>query len=373
MIEISLCMIVRNEENSLPRCLSTVKAFADEIIIVDTGSTDDTKAIAASFGAVVYDFTWVDDFSAARNFAFSKATKEYIFWLDADDYLKEEDQQRFMELKRSLPEGIDSVNMQYNLAFDADGNVTASLRRNRLVRRSCNFKWIGPVHEYLEVYGPAFSSDACVSHEKDKAYTDRNLRIYQKRAAEGESFSPRDQFYYANELRDHGMNGEASGYYEQFLDGGKGWIEDNYQACLRLSECRERLGDKEAAFAALCRTLQYDLPRPEFCCLLGAWHLEKGQLLTAVYWYELALKLPRNKESMGVRNEAYSTWLPNLQLALCYDRLGQHEQASLFNETALRYHPAHPSMLYNRNYFKKLLGDRFVPLHPPEALEDGSK
>lgn len=367
MIEISLCMIVRNEQNSLPRCLSTVKAIADEIIIVDTGSTDDTKAIAASYGAVIYDFTWIDDFSAARNFAFSKATREFIFWLDADDYLKEQDQQRFIELKRSLPEGIDSVNMQYNLAFDAAGNVTASLRRNRLVRRSCNFKWIGPVHEYLEVYGPAYSSGVCVSHEKDKAYTDRNLRIYQKRAAAGESFSPRDQFYYANELRDHGMNKEAGEYYEQFLNGGRGWIEDNYQACLRLSECRERLGDKEGAFTALCRTLQYDQPRPEFCCRLGAWHLEKGQLIPAVYWYEMALMLPRNKDSMGMRNEAYSTWLPNLQLALCYDRLGQHEKASLFNETALRYQPAHPSMLYNRNYFKKLLGERYAALEPPEV------
>ncbi|QUL57245.1 glycosyltransferase family 2 protein [Paenibacillus tritici] len=362
MIEISLCMIVRNEEKSLPRCLSSVKGLVDEIIIVDTGSTDRTKEIAASFGAVIYDFAWIEDFSAARNFAFSKATREYIFWLDADDYLQERDQALFRELKPWLPGNVDSVNMQYNLAFDGEGKVVTSLRRNRLVRRACGFRWIGPVHEYLEVYGPSFSSDVCVTHDKDKEYTDRNLRIYRKRAAEGESFTPRDQYYYANELRDHRLLKEACHYYELFLNGGQGWIEDNIQACLRLAECREGLGDKEASFTAIARTLQYDSPRAEGCCRLGAWHLEKGQLHPAVYWYELALVLPDRAESMGVRNEAFSTWIPNLQLALCYDRLGQHERANRYNETALLLFPGHPSMIYNRTYFQQLLGDRYVSL-----------
>lgn len=95
MIEISLCMIVRNEEKSLPRCLASVEGLVDEIVIVDTGSADRTKEIAGAFGAAIYDFTWTEDFSAARNHAFSKATRDYIFWLDADDYLREEDQALF--------------------------------------------------------------------------------------------------------------------------------------------------------------------------------------------------------------------------------------------------------------------------------------
>ncbi|GGF70812.1 beta 1,4 glucosyltransferase [Paenibacillus albidus] len=362
MITISLCMIVRNEEQGLPRCLASVGEIADEIIIVDTGSTDRTPEVASSFGAVLYEFEWIDDFSAARNFAFSKATQEYILWLDADDYLKEKDYKLFMKLKEELPESIHTVNMQYNLAFDSEGNVTSSLRRNRLVRRSCNFKWIGPVHEYLEVSGPSFRSDVCVSHAKDKEHTDRNLRIYQKRAQQGEVFSPRDQYYYANELRDHGLNEEACRYYETFLTGGLGWIEDNIQACMKLAECRERLGDAEGAFQALCRTLQYDSPRPECCCRLGAWLFERGRLQAAVYWYETAVGLPSLDDSMGLRNAAYSTWLPHLQLALCYDRLGEREKANIHNETAIRYYPSHPSMIYNRNYFREVLGDKYEEL-----------
>ena len=78
MITISLCMIVKNEEKILRRCLDSVADLVDEIVIVDTGSQDETKRIAAEYTKFVYDFQWVDDFSAARNFAFSKATQEYI-------------------------------------------------------------------------------------------------------------------------------------------------------------------------------------------------------------------------------------------------------------------------------------------------------
>ena len=74
MATVSLCMIVRNEEDVLGRCLESVKDIVDEIIIVDTGSTDRTKEIAGRFTNTVYDFPWIDDFSAARNFSFSKAT-----------------------------------------------------------------------------------------------------------------------------------------------------------------------------------------------------------------------------------------------------------------------------------------------------------
>ena len=83
-------MIVRNEEDVLARCLDSVSSLVDEIIIVDTGSQDKTREIAARYTDHVYDFTWIDDFAAARNFSFSKATMDYQMWLDADDeeYIK---------------------------------------------------------------------------------------------------------------------------------------------------------------------------------------------------------------------------------------------------------------------------------------------
>jgi tetratricopeptide (TPR) repeat protein len=86
---ISLCMITRDEERFLARCLSSVQAIVDEIIVVDTGSVDRTKQIAMSFGARVYEFKWRDDFASARNFAISKAAGSRLFSLDADEVVSE--------------------------------------------------------------------------------------------------------------------------------------------------------------------------------------------------------------------------------------------------------------------------------------------
>ncbi|MGG0262779.1 glycosyltransferase family 2 protein [Bacillus mycoides] len=88
MVMISLCMIVKNEAHTLDRCLQSIKGIPDEIIIIDTGSTDGTKEIARKWTPHIYDFKWICDFSAARNEAFRHAKMEYIFWLDADDILK---------------------------------------------------------------------------------------------------------------------------------------------------------------------------------------------------------------------------------------------------------------------------------------------
>ena len=85
MSTLSLCMIVKDEETVLPRCLESVQGLFDEIVVIDTGSTDQTREIARAFGAEVFDFQWRDDFSVARNFSFSKATSDYLFWMDADD------------------------------------------------------------------------------------------------------------------------------------------------------------------------------------------------------------------------------------------------------------------------------------------------
>jgi glycosyltransferase involved in cell wall biosynthesis len=141
MIDISLCMIVKNEEDVLGRCLESVKDIADEIIIVDTGSTDSTKEIAKKYTNNIYDFEWVDDFSKARNFAFSKATKQYIMWLDADDVILEKDKIKLEKLKKEIKDDVDIVMMKYDIAFDENGNPTFSYYRERLFLKSKNYKW----------------------------------------------------------------------------------------------------------------------------------------------------------------------------------------------------------------------------------------
>lgn len=354
MISISLCMIVRNESASLGRCLNSVKDLVDEIIIVDTGSTDNTKDIARKFTSIIYDFPWIDDFAAARNFSFSKATCDFILWLDADDEVLEEEQKKFLLLKKSLDHKVDSVTMNYNLTFDEHGNATSSLRRNRLVKRVNNFCWIGAVHEYLEVHGKIVDSEVSIKHDKIKIHDSRrNLRIYEKRLALGEKFSPRDLFYYANELTDHCQFKKAVSYYKKFLETGQGWVEDNLAACGKLSDCYRGLNDSENAIKYVFKSFEYDTPRADACCRLG-WHfMEKQEYKKAVFWYMLATDLEK-PTNWGMMNISCWTWLPHIQLCVCYDRLGQHALAEKHNELAAEFIPDDPKILYNRNYFKSL-------------------
>ena len=85
MVTISVCMIVKNEEKVLERCLDSLKGLWEELIIVDTGSTDSTKTIAKKYTDKVYDFSWTGNFSDARNYSFSKAGCDYIYCADADE------------------------------------------------------------------------------------------------------------------------------------------------------------------------------------------------------------------------------------------------------------------------------------------------
>ena len=101
-MRISVCLIVKNEEDVIERCLESVKGFSDELIVVDTGSSDKTKEIVRKFTDKLYDFEWIDNFSAARNYAFSKAKCDYLFWLDADDIVMPEDAEKINNLKKLI-------------------------------------------------------------------------------------------------------------------------------------------------------------------------------------------------------------------------------------------------------------------------------
>jgi tetratricopeptide (TPR) repeat protein/glycosyltransferase involved in cell wall biosynthesis len=100
---VSLCMIIKDEEKYLARCLASVKPIVDEMIVVDTGSTDRSKDIAITFGAKVYDYEWKDDFAAARNYSISKASGEWIFIMDGDEVISHSDHTDFNKIVKKIP------------------------------------------------------------------------------------------------------------------------------------------------------------------------------------------------------------------------------------------------------------------------------
>ncbi len=353
-ISISLCMIVKNESVTIERCLSSIKNIVDEIIIVDTGSSDNTKNICRKFTDKIYDFKWIDDFSAARNFSFSKATKDYILWLDADDILLSDDIKKFEVMKKSFDISLDSVTMNYNVGFDEYDNITLSYRRNRLVKASRNFKWIGFVHEYLEVYGNIFNSDISITHKKVNYKPNRNIEIYETKLKEGVHFSLRDILYYGNELYEHKRYIEAIQYYSKFLESNEGWSEDKIRVCNNICDYYLSINKPEESRKYIFKSFEYGNPRAEGCCRIGFSFLNENKLYQAIFWYETALKLEKPKNSLGFFNEACWTWLPHLQLCVCYDKLGNHKLAYYHNEMASKFRPNDKHILFNKKYFQNM-------------------
>lgn len=349
MATISLCMIVRDEETVLRRCLASVCDAVDEIIIVDTGSTDKTMEIAAEFTDKIYRFLWIDDFAAARNFAFSKATCDYQMWLDADDVVPPGSARQLAALKQTLT--ADAVMLPYHVAFDAEGLPAMTYDRERLLRRACGFRWEGAVHEAITPAGTVLRADIPIEHHKEYVNDpDRNLRIFQKMLDSGAVLSPRERYYYARELFYHEAFADAAVQFRAFLDTD-GWTEDKISACLLLSKCESALGNEKEADIALFESFLYDRPRAEICCEIGRRRLDAAQYEQAVFWYETALSAPFPEQGFQTADD--HDYIPLLQLCVCHDRLGNTRRAYAYNERAGRIKPHDAAVLANRRYFRE--------------------
>ena len=215
--KISLVMIVKNEEAVLGRCLESVKDIVDEIVIVDTGSEDCTKEIAKSFNAKVYDFKWVNDFSAARNFALSKAIGEWRLILDADEYIEKGNRE---EILRVLNEKSVGQVLILN-AFEKKGEISYSRNyASRLIYRGTSY--IGHIHEQIDSNLPRIRTNIEIVHDgylhKDKS--SRNLPILFKAVKN----KPKDSYLLyqlAHTLFLGGQVKEAFSWYEKFYENSK--------------------------------------------------------------------------------------------------------------------------------------------------------
>lgn len=355
-MELSLCMIVKNEAERLDACLDSAGSAVDEIIILDTGSTDRTKEIARRYTPHVYDYAWKDDFADARNVSFSYATKPFILWLDADDVLDPPQREKLIALKARLDDSVDAVMLPYHYAFDESGAPTLVFERERIVRKAAGFAFSGRVHEAMAVSGHVLHEDIIIRHtgEHGKSSNKRNLAIYEAWIKSGEAMSARDWYYYARELKNAGETGRAMEAFDRFLSMD-GWMENRIDAYILRGECLRMQGREEAAKTSYFCAMLGGAPRAEALCALGACFFEEGDLEAAAHWYRSAL-LCRRKEASGafLSPDAYG-YVPLMQLCVIYSRMGDDVLASQMNEQALLIKPGDPVALHNRDYFEKRL------------------
>jgi len=342
-------MIVKNEEAVLARCLDSIKDAVDEIIIVDTGSADETKAIAHRYTNNVYDFEWIHDFAAARNEAFSKATCDYQMWLDADDVFPKDSLKKLLMLKSCLDPAVDIVTMKYITHFDEHENPIHATTRERLIKRKKGLAWQDPVHEFIPLVGNIVYSDIEVHHRKIKqeSASTRNLDIYANYEKSGKPLSPRQQYYYARELKDHGLWISAAYYFEKFLDSKKGWVEDAIAACYSLSVCYHSLGDWHKTLPILLKSFEYSAPRAEICCEIGYYYKRAKNFEAALKWFQVAANLDK-PDTIGFILCDYWGYIPNIECCVCFCHLGDYDNAKKSNERAAAFKPSSAAVEINR-------------------------
>ncbi len=330
MITISLCMIVKNEEKLLARCLDSVAPFMDELIIVDTGSTDRTKEIAARYTDKIYDFQWIDDFSAARNFAFSKASMEYIYSADADEVLSEENQERFRLLKENLLPEIEIVQMKYGnqLQFGTVYNFDEEYRP-KLFKRQREFVWVEAIHETVRLEPIVYDSDIIITHMPEQSHARRDLQNFWKQVKAGKSLSRRLHGMYARELFLAGDRGDfldAEEFFQASVADTDRSPEEIVEACCVAAHAARVKGDEVSFFKYASKVIAGD-GCSEICCELGHFYAERGDLDEAIIWYYNAVyeTSPVLKLTAGRREGLEG-------LVHCYERLGLMEQADVYRE-----------------------------------------
>ncbi|MBR1744189.1 MAG: glycosyltransferase family 2 protein [Lachnospiraceae bacterium] len=292
MISISLCMIVKNEEKVLRRCLDSLKEAMDEIIIVDTGSTDRTKEIAREYTEQVYDFTWTGSFADARNFAASRATMEYIYTADADEYLDRENLEKLLQIKRLLFPEIEMVQMlyhtvgKYNTVYNFEKEY-----RPKLYRRLRSFVWIDPIHETLRTDPVVYDSQIEIIHEPESNHAGRDLEALCRIGLTEEHLSNKLHHMYAMELFRSGEEEDfknAIPVFQKTLSQENRSIDEIKEAFCVLARGYRILGDVAGFFGYALKDVASE-GCAEICCELGRYYEQEGNAEEAALWYQNAL------------------------------------------------------------------------------------
>lgn len=344
---ISLCCIMKDEARNVGPMLQSVRGCFDQIVLVDTGSTDGTldfvkkinehiKNKDANWSGLpkiqVEHFEWIKDFAAARNYAFSFATKDYVVWLDLDDALS--DAKAFIAWRDSVMHSAHYWTAIYNYSYK-NGKPECKFIRERVIKRDYGFKWTYFVHEGLvqeegRKFWPQSVSSWTVDHrrtDEDRAQDHmRNLNLYEERGID--KLLPRELFYYGKELFENGQTQKAGDPLVRALKSGK---LDGHDLILTIQyAAQSALATKAYAQAIdlLLDGLKLVVSRAEYWCLLGDIYLAMGRVSDALMTFKIAVQCTPDDlgGALVIYGHAYGEY-PRMQLATVYLNNGDHASA----------------------------------------------
>lgn len=332
MATISACLIVKNEEQVLDRCLQCLQPIVDEIIIVDTGSSDRTKEIAKAYTDKIYDFEWVNDFSAARNFSFSKATMDYIYVADADEVIDEENQEKFKTLKKAILPEIEIVQMLYTnqLLHNTTYNFDTE-ERPKLFKRVRTFQWVDPLHESVSLQPVIYNSEIEIIHMPTSNHVKRDFNIFKEAIKKHGKLSKKLNGMYARELYIAGEGEDfkdAIDYFSTLLEEESDVAELKKYQCVVAKACLIS-HDFHQFFKVVCKNIAVGEASSEICYELGEYYFLANDYKEASIWYYNAAY-----ETSAELNIHYSGDYPLKRLAECYHMLGNELEAETYRSLA---------------------------------------
>lgn len=330
----SICLIAKNEEKRIERCLSAASKLDAEIILVDTGSTDKTKELAAKYTDKIYDFEWCNDFSAARNFSISKASHDWILVLDCDEYIESFNLQELLEFMN--PKQEKNIGLLLRRNEMADGHTCMDDHVERLFNRR-HFHYEGIIHE--QVHSNDGSELSCynipltVYHDgyvgnpedvKRKAGRNRDLLLA---ALAKEPNNPYIYYQLGQAEYMAGNHAEACAYYgkglEFDLDPALTYVQlmvINYGETLLATGRYEDALMLQGVYEEFATTA-------DFVCLMGLIYIKNNKPINAILEFMKALTI-----EAYFREDANNTF-PRYHIGLIYEAMGNTKDAIAFFES----------------------------------------
>lgn len=352
---ISCSLIVRDAADTLERVLRSVRPHVDQLVICDTGSIDDTVAIAARYADCLFTFPWCDSFAAARNQALDQCEGDWCLWLDADDALYGGETLR--PLIAGAPDDLAMYLLRYETDHAPDGKVRHEFWRERLIRRG-SAKWVGRAHEVLVPHGEGryerHSGAFVVHHGHNSAEHSltRNIRLLELDLAEDPT-NTRTLFYLGRDLVTIGELDRGRDVLEQYLKLAV-WPDEAFIAAQLVGYTLRAQGRYQEAYSADLRTMgtqplwpQGYFALAEDCYYLKAWDRSH-------HFSEIGQSLPRPDTNLFIAPENLeSGWMIHEAIALY--QLGELAEAAELTARALRLLPEDPHHLLNAQFFTQRL------------------
>lgn len=338
----SICIIAKNEESNIERCLKSIVDFDCEIIVIDTGSTDQTKKIARQYATKVLDFKWSDDFSAARNFSIANASYDWVLILDCDEWVQSANPENFVELSHTYPTYVGRLTRKNLTYLDSEKQVYTDMVERFFNRRYYHYE--GTIHEQVTPLSPrgliAFDIPLTVLHSgyvgtKDelRAKRIRNMSLLQKELAQ----NPDDPYLYFQIGQEYYCEDDyenAAYYYGKVLTYDlpptMEYLRMTIQAygnCLLFLNRIEEALQYEQIYDTFANT-------PDFLFLMGRIYYMSGQPIKALSEFIKATTMD-NPHSEGT-----NTYLSWYYIALIYEKLGEIELSKNFYKKCGDFEPA---------------------------------